>query len=258
VAGADEAARYAGDWLEEQRIAAHILIDPDRPTTVKRRYRARDKTLLRVNRLSQQQIDRDRQGDILKILESILPETDILIFADFSYGVLPPSLVDAITGKCLALGVPMSADSQSSSQVGDLGKFRQTILMTPTELEARHAMRDFTKGLVALTEELMTRTGTRNVMVTLGENGCLIYGSPEENRIFTDNLPALNPHPLDVAGAGDSLLATASLALAAGADVWRAALLGSLAAGIQVGRLGNAPLNRADLRLSLDAQGKTD
>lgn len=248
VAGADAAAGYARDWLAERNVAAHVLLDPDRPTTSKRRYRAGNKTLLRVNRMSQQHIGHERQEEAMAVLSRALPEADLLIFSDFSYGVLPPALVDRIIAECLRLGVPMAADSQTSSQIGDLAKFHDALLVTPTELEARHAMRNYTQGLVALTEELMAKTRAGNVIVTLGEDGCLVYGDPAEGAIFTDKLPPLNPHPVDPAGAGDSLLTAASLALAAGADIWRAALLGGIAAGVQVGRMGNVPVTREDIR----------
>lgn len=251
VAGDDATADYAETWLAGQGIATRILRDPDRPTTTKCRYRAQNKTLLRVNRMSQQQIWRERQDEAMAALSGVLDSTDLLIFSDFSYGVLPPALVERISAACRERGIPYTADSQTSSQTGDLSKFRDALLVTPTEIEARTAVRNFTQGLVAMIEELVRAINARNVVVTLSEDGCLVYGDPSENKIFTDKLPSLNPHPLDVAGAGDSFLTAASLAMGSGADVWHASLLGSLAAGVQVGRLGNIPLTRADLLASL-------
>jgi bifunctional ADP-heptose synthase (sugar kinase/adenylyltransferase) len=60
-------------------------------------------------------------------------------------------------------------------------------------------------------------------------------------------LGALNPSPKDVAGAGDSLLIAAAMTLAAGGNMWEAAALGSLAAAVQVGRVGNTPLRISEL-----------
>ena len=251
VAGDDEAARYAYGWLRDNGVNSRIICDPDRPTTTKRRYKAHNKTLLRVNNLSQQHIDREYQAAMLKHLDSILDGCDILIFSDFSYGVLPPGLAAEIATLCRRRGVAMTADSQSSSQVGDLGKFKDTLLVTPTELEARHAMRNFNQGLVALAAALMGEIRTANIIITLGEDGCLINADPAQNQIITDKLPSLNRTPLDVAGAGDSFLTTASIALAAGANIWQAALLGSVAAGVQVGRMGNIPLCPDELRRGL-------
>jgi bifunctional ADP-heptose synthase (sugar kinase/adenylyltransferase) len=58
---------------------------------------------------------------------------------------------------------------------------------------------------------------------------------------------ALNSSPVDVSGAGDSLLITSALTLAAGGSIWEAACLGSIAAAIQVGRVGNNPLNHKEI-----------
>lgn len=86
--------------------------------------------------------------------------------------------------------------------------------------------------------------------MTLGEAGILIQqGETGE----TDQLPALNMAAKDVAGAGDSLLVTAGLALAAGSDIWHAACLGSQAAAIQVSRQGNVPLSTHDMAACLQA-----
>ena len=67
-----------------------------------------------------------------------------------------------------------------------------------------------------------------------------------------DSLPALNPNPVDVAGAGDSVLATMSSALAVDCSIWEAAFLGTLAASVQVSRAGNLPITRDDLFNMLD------
>ena len=63
----------------------------------------------------------------------------------------------------------------------------------------------------------------------------------------TDQVHALNSSPKDVAGAGDSMLISTALALASGLDIWSASYLGSLAAGIQVARVGNLPLMTGEL-----------
>ena len=68
-----------------------------------------------------------------------------------------------------------------------------------------------------------------------------------DSDIMIDRLPAFNRLATDISGAGDSLLTTASLALAVGADIWRAAFLGSIAAACQVSRVGNTPLTREEL-----------
>ncbi|MEN9301473.1 MAG: hypothetical protein RLZZ254_1254, partial [Actinomycetota bacterium] len=63
----------------------------------------------------------------------------------------------------------------------------------------------------------------------------------------TDLLPALNPSPVDVAGAGDCMLVVTTMALATGASIWEASLLGSVAAAVQVGRVGNLPISTSEI-----------
>ena len=75
---------------------------------------------------------------------------------------------------------------------------------------------------------------------------------PAPNATGTDRLPAFNPAPNDVAGAGDALFVTTSLAMTGGANVWLASYLGALAAGCQVARLGNTPLSTSEIARELD------
>jgi bifunctional ADP-heptose synthase (sugar kinase/adenylyltransferase) len=127
-------------------------------------------------------------------------------------------------------------------------------LLTPTEREARLAVRDSDSGLVVLAEKLRHQAKARNVIVTLGGEGILIHAETnEDNRWLTDRLPAMNSAPKNVMGAGDSLLTCASMAFAVTSDIWRSCYLGSLAAACQVGRMGNIPLTAAELKMELDA-----
>jgi sugar/nucleoside kinase (ribokinase family) len=116
-------------------------------------------------------------------------------------------------------------------------------LITPTEREARISTRNREDGLVVLAEQLRQQAGANNVLLKLGEEGLLIHaGMDKRDDWLTDRVDALNSAPKDVAGAGDSLLITSAMALACGATIWEAACLGSLAAAVQVGRVGNTPL----------------
>jgi bifunctional ADP-heptose synthase (sugar kinase/adenylyltransferase) len=141
------------------------------------------------------------------------------------------------------------ADSQSSSQVGDISRFKGMNLITPTEREARIGIRNYESGIVLLAEQLRQEGQVRNVLLKLGEEGLLIHAEDEnnDNNWLTDRIPALNSSPKDVAGAGDSLLITSALTIASKGNIWEAAYLGSLAAAVQVGRVGNTPLQVKEL-----------
>ena len=254
VAGRDDQAGFARSALARHGVATEFLVDETRPTTHKQRYRAAGKTLLRVNHLRQHAIDADIRSQVLDRIEQALPHTDLLLFSDFNYGCLPQPLVDAVVERASERGIMMAADSQASSQLSDISRFRGMTLITPTEREARLALRDFESGLTVLADRLRAACGARNVVVTLGADGMLVHApNGSDGALMDDRLPAFNTAPKDPAGAGDSLFTATALALAAGADIWRASYIGALAAACQVGRVGNLPVTAADIEAEIDA-----
>jgi len=248
VSGSDEAADFARQSLDRYSVRHLITADSSRPTTVKQRFRAAGTTLLRVSHLSQTPISRQVQDEILDRVVKSMEDCQLLVFSDFNHGCLPQRLVDEIARSGKLKGITMVADSQSSSQIGDVGRFSDMDLLTPTEREARIAMRNNQDGLVVLAEMLMDRTRSRGVLMKMGSEGLLVNTRLEgSDLMLTDELSALNKNPKDVAGAGDSLLMTSALAMASGATIWESALLGTMAAAIQVSRVGNIPLQSSEL-----------
>ena len=250
--GDDAMGARVSKWLPEYKVNAFLITDSSRPTTLKQRFRAQDKTMLRVSHVRQHEISLKHQGEILSHFESLCADIDLLIFSDFNYGLLPQPLIDKMTALAKMRNTMIVADSQSSSQVGDISRYRDTQLLTPTEFEARLSLRDQNSGLAKVGQNLLLATESKNVFIKLGAAGVLAVSSNlTPNELGTDRLPAFNPSPKDVSGAGDSMLTGASLALAAGASTWEAAFIGSIAAGIQTGRLGNIPITRNELTDSL-------
>jgi rfaE bifunctional protein kinase chain/domain len=252
VVGNDSTAKFAEDKLSSFNVKTHLLTDESRPTTLKKRYRANGKTLLRVSHLRQHDISRELADKLCDAVTSAVHDCDLLLFSDFNYGCLPQAVVEQIIPHCEDRGVMMVADSQASSQLGDVSRFRGMRLLAPTEYEARLATRDFTSGLVVLAEHLRVKAQAEQLFVTLGAEGLLIHApSADDGQYVTDQLPAFNRAPKDVAGAGDSLLTCASMTLAAGADIWKSAYLGSVAAACQVGRVGNFPISAEEVATEL-------
>jgi bifunctional ADP-heptose synthase (sugar kinase/adenylyltransferase) len=125
-------------------------------------------------------------------------------------------------------------------------------LLTPTEREARISTRNREDGLVVLAEMLRQQSYAKNIILKLGQEGLMIHAIdkdfPDKQ---TDRIGSLNSAPKDVAGAGDSLLIASALTLACGGSIWEAACLGSLAAAVQVGRVGNTPIKFSELHQEL-------
>ena len=249
VVGNDSSHTFAENKLSEFGVTTSLIVDDSRPTTVKQRFRSKGKTLLRVSHLHQSTISPSFQSIFLKNVKSIIDKVDLLVFSDFNYGCLPQDLVDQIVTLAKENNVMLAADSQSSSQIGDISRFKNMDLITPTEREARVSTRNNEDGLVVLAEQLRWQSSAESILLKIGEEGVLIHANDSngDDPWLTDRIGALNSNPRDVAGAGDSLLISCALTMARGGTIWEAALIGSLAAAIQVGRVGNTPLQSKEL-----------
>jgi rfaE bifunctional protein kinase chain/domain len=254
IVGEDEFAKFALDTLEQQGVQCDPFTDSTRPTTRKQRFRALNKTLLRVNHLRHHAASPEIQRKMLAAVEVALPKCDLVLFSCFNYGCLPQDLVNAVTSKARAAGAMLAADSQASSQLGDVSRFQGMALITPTEREARLALNDFETGLAAVGERLITKARAQNLAITLGAEGVLV-NTLHDGTLRTDRLPAFNLSPKDVAGAGDSFFISSAMALRVGTDIWQSSYLGGLAAALQVSRVGNSPLTVAELVNEIDESG---
>ena len=130
---------------------------------------------------------------------------DYVIFSDFNYGAIPEKLLKNLLEKLIANKIKFSADSQASSQDGDVSKFLNANLIAATEREARMSLRDSKSGIQYLSNKLIQKACADNVIIKLGAEGMLVNEAKEENNNFvTDSVLALNSQPIDVAGAGDA------------------------------------------------------
>jgi rfaE bifunctional protein kinase chain/domain len=253
ISGDDELSTYAQEKLHSYNVKPYLFKDTTRPTTLKQRYRCKGKSLFRVSYLHQDDVNKNIQDQIISLLKNIISDFDVFVFSDFNYGCLPQFIVDEIILLAKKNNILIAADSQSSSQIGDIGRFKNMDLITPTEHEARISTKNQTDGLVVLAEQLKKASYASNILLKMGEEGLLIHSDTDStNNWLTDKINALNKAPKDTAGAGDSLLITSILSSSAGANIWESAYLGSLAAAIQVGRIGNIPLTISELKRELE------
>ena len=253
VLGEDECGEFARQTLAKYQVQGISVIDDSRPTTLKQRFRSGSKTLLRVSHLIQSSVSPRLQDRIYEKFVATLDECDLVVFSDFNYGCLPQKLVERCIRATTEKGVICIADSQSSSQVGDVSRFHDMTLISATEREARIALRDHDDGLTVIADKLRNAAKAQNILLKLGADGVLLHMQSQSRGVITNELPALNLSPVDVAGAGDSMLIANGLALAAGATPWAAAVLGTYSAAIQIARLGNKPLNQAELVSAIEA-----
>ena len=174
-----------------------------------------------------------------------------MIFADFGYGLITTGHVDQVMPQ-LRKTVPVITADVSGKQA-TLLRFKGVDLLCPTEREVRETFQDFSSGLGAVVSALLQETKARHAIVTMGKHGLVTFrwpgSSPEASafRLKSDFLPAMSGRSVDPLGCGDALLAIASVALATGAGIEMASYLGSLAAAIEVQKLGNIAITSDEL-----------
>ena len=137
-------------------------------------------------------------------------------------------------------------DLQCSSQIGDVTNFKNFSLLCPNEKETRIALKDTESGLEKLSQKLIEITKTKNLIMKLGAEGFIAYESTNNN-IKTHSFPALSVNPVDVAGAGDSLLAVMATGLSSNQSMLLSSALACCMASIAVETMGNEPISREKL-----------
>ena len=249
VVGNDFNSGLVRNSLSEEGIKFRLISDDQRPTTFKIRYMAGPQKLLRVSRLVEQHIDQEKEKEIIDYIESSIDNLDGIIVSDFSYGILTPAILDYISALALKNKLKIFGDSQTSSQIGDILKFMNYFLIKPTEKEARIALDDKYNGLEKLGNDLVKKTGVKNAVISLGPEGFISFMPTENDRfIKTQHFPALNPYPIDVVGAGDSMLASFAVSSCAGADLIEASAISAVVSSIAVGKMGNVPVSISEIK----------
>jgi rfaE bifunctional protein kinase chain/domain/rfaE bifunctional protein nucleotidyltransferase chain/domain len=220
-----------------------------RQNVAKHRYLVEHNKLFKVDEGSVLQLDSATEPlAASRILESA-DGAAAVIFADFGYGFLTNGLLDRIL-PFLRQAVPVLTADVSGKQ-SSLLRFRDVDLLCPTERELRETLQDFSSGMGAVVWNLLAQTGAKQAMITLGKQGLVTFdrppGATDNDRLRSEYVPALSSHAIDPLGCGDALLATASLALAAGGSLQAAAVLGSVAASIEASHVGNHPIDAEEL-----------
>lgn len=233
-----------------------------RQIVVKNRYLVEQTKLFKVDDGPVCPIDSQAENRVAEAIVAAAAGASAVIFADFGYGLITESLLDRIMPQ-LRRTVPILTADVSGRQ-SNLLRFKDVDLLCPTEREVRETLHDFSSGLGAVVWNLLEATGARQALITLGKQGLVTFSRPAADgaggaagRLSSQYLPALSNHVVDPLGCGDALLATASLALAAGSSLQAAAYLGALAAAIEIRELGNQPLDAEKLTTAIHHQEVT-
>ncbi len=247
VVGNDENSKLVEKSLTAQGIKAMLIQDSGRPTTFKIRYMVENQKLFRVSRLKEHSLPKAIEDQFISCLRDMSDEIDGILVCDFVYGVITPRIIEELQKLSKEKNIKLFGDLQCSSQVGNITKFEDFYLLCPTEREARIALSNQEDGIEWIANTLLERTRSKHLLVKLGAEGFVTYTRPDNEETKKEHFPALISNPVDVAGAGDSLLAAMATALCAGANIMEASAIGACMAALAVQTVGNIPVSQNQL-----------
>ncbi|MFN8614622.1 MAG: PfkB family carbohydrate kinase [Vampirovibrionales bacterium] len=233
-----------------------LLEDSGRPTTTKTRISGManhsvTQQMVRIDRESREPLSSVVEEAVKARLTALAPKVNALLLSDYGLGVMTPGVV----AHCLALaqqhGLLLSADSHLP-----LKGFSGATVVTPNQPEAEanvgHSLDTWPQRFLG-GQTLLEQTGVQHVLMTLGGDGMLLCHRSQDGVLLGTVIPVFNRSDVfDVTGAGDTVIATLTLALATGAGLVEAAVLGNLAASLVVKKYGTAVTSSAELLEALE------
>ena len=249
-----------GRMLRERLDAAGIddtgvVIDDSRPTSVKTRVIAQKQQIVRYDRESAAPLPKKVAAALLERVAKLLPKVQAVVLSDYAKGVLAEETVEKLINGARRAGKPVLVDPKTKN----FPFYRGASLITPNFKEAREAASlvvgihvETQQDLERAAEKLLAKMGIDSLVVTKGEEGMYLF-TPKKAPL---HIPTAAREVYDVSGAGDTVVATLAVALAAGAELPEAAMIANHAAGIVVAKFGTATASADELRDALERDEK--
>lgn len=254
VVGDDEKAGVLKKKLEENGIdVSGVVTCKKRTTILKTRVIAHQQQVVRIDR---EQLDHLNKIYVDKVIENVrskIKELDAVIIEDYGKGVVTPSLIKGILPLARKNNKLVAVDPKEDH----FSYYRGVDLITPNHHEAGRAVGFEIKddrSLGRAGKKLLKKLNSKVILVTLGEKGMMVFrekGTPEL-------IPTLAQEVYDVSGAGDTVIALYTLSMISGASPIASAHIANCAAGIVVGKVGVAMVERQELlsRLRKETGGR--
>lgn len=243
VIGDDGAGRRLTEKLEAQNISTEgLIIDSGRRTSVKTRVIGQRQQMIRIDRENTQDIDYQRQKDMLTTLMDISYKLDGIIVSDYAKGVIVETLLKELVDRFKKRDKFVAIDPR----LKNFDYYKNATVITPNVREAESFL-----GKVFVTEKdvedggmkLLKRTSSDAILLTRSEKGITLF--ERDKKPVT--IPTRALEVFDVTGAGDTVISAFSMALATGASMPEAAEVANLAAGVVVGMVGTASAQKQQI-----------
>ena len=232
--------------LEELGISsASLVLDPLRPTIIKTRVIGQTQQMLRIDREEPWALGEAAVLAMLQRLQAWLPEAGALIVSDYAKGVIGPRIMAEVRELCARHQIPWIVDPKPEHRI----YYQGATLMTPNrketaELSSLPAHSDV--EVAAAGKVLVDSLDLSGLLITRSEKGMALF-TPDTEHSEPWMIPTMAQEVFDVSGAGDTVIAAFSAAVAAGADWKDAAMLANAAAGVVVAKMGTATVTAEEL-----------
>ena len=249
VVGHDPAASRLREELRASGVEDALVEASGRPTTVKTRIVAHHQQVCRADRERSDELTKALEDAVIARIAGALRGADALVVSDYQKGVVTKRVMRAAVALARRRRVPVLVDPK----VRHFALYRGATIVTPNLLEAEQAsgipIRD-EADVRAAGARLLRSLRSQAVLVTRGEQGMSLFEAGRR----PVHIPAAAREVFDVTGAGDTVIATLSLALCAGASLPQAAALANDAAGVVVAKLGTATVSPDELLAAREAR----
>jgi D-beta-D-heptose 7-phosphate kinase/D-beta-D-heptose 1-phosphate adenosyltransferase len=244
VIGNDAMGRELIHILQKMNSPTYgLVIEDRRPTTIKTRVVAHSQQVVRVDREEREHVNEASIESITHTVKEQLDSIDAIVVADYGKGVVTRSLMDGLR----SLGQGGQTILAVDPTIGNVALYKDVTLITPNNYEAQQMAGiqiEDDQSLRRAGAHLLEELGCQTVLITQGDKGMTLFEGNGE----TTQIPTVARKVFDVSGAGDTVIATFTLALAAGLTPGQAAVLANLAAGIVVGEIGTATVAASRLK----------
>ena len=243
VVGSDTTADRMRAAFHDIGVASDgLVVDSSRATTLKTRIIAHNQQVVRADRESRAPIPAAVEEAIIARFTAALDMADAVVVSDYNKGLLTPRVLAEALAAAHRRDIPVCLDPKMRSFAG----YQPVTVITPNHQEAAAAAGleiEDNDGLIEAGRRLLATIDCRAVLITRGEEGMALFTEGGE----VTRIPTVAREVYDVTGAGDTVIATLALALAAGATFAEAAILANHAAGGVVGKVGTATVTRDEL-----------
>jgi cytidyltransferase-like protein len=254
VLGDDALKDFVLEDLANAGVKTLPIIDHARPTTHKNAFVCGDYRLLKVDTLDNRSITDAQSDQVVGDLSRTAARA--VVFSDFRHGIFNRRTIPGLT-EAIPRGAFRVADSQVASRWGNILEFKGFDLLTPNEREARFSLADQDTGVRPLAANLHAEAQCRTLILKLGDRGLLTCRAGKEGdpRTFFV-VDSFVERVVDAVGAGDALLAYATLSMLVDPSEVAASILGSISAALECEAEGNVPIGPEDVLRKLQGVEK--